>query len=153
MILVTSGKIGPLFSIYNISKKKNYLIQEKSWPDIHQICQFGCFSSTVYHLTHQPSPPNKDVFRHVSLCFSDKNLELMMHSGQLLHSGIFFSNSTKVFVMTHFFTNGFETRTCTSFPNSLKCTTHIDKQYYVVVDSRQFIASRSTMLRVQRGPI
>ena len=52
------------------------------------------------------------------------NLELMMHSGQLLHSGIFFSNSTKVFVMTHFFTNGFETRTCTSFPNSLKCTTH-----------------------------
>ena len=111
--------------IFNLQYFKKLIWQKKiSWTQISTKYSNLGFSSTVYHLTHQPSPPNKDVFRHVSLCFSDKNLELMMHSGQLLHSGIFFSNSTKVFVMTHFFTNGFETRTCTSFPNSLKCTTH-----------------------------
>ena len=41
VILVTFGKIGLLFSVYNISK--NYLTFNDSWIDIYKICQSGFF--------------------------------------------------------------------------------------------------------------
>ena len=49
VILVTFGKIGLLFSVYNISK--NYLTFDDSWIDIYKICQSVFFSSPVSHLT------------------------------------------------------------------------------------------------------
>ena len=48
VILVTFGKIGLLFSVYNISK--NYLTFNDSWIDIYKICQSVFFSSPVSHL-------------------------------------------------------------------------------------------------------
>ena len=48
VILVTFGKIGLLFSVYNISK--NYLTFDDSWIDIYKICQSVFFSSPVSHL-------------------------------------------------------------------------------------------------------
>ena len=49
VISVTFGKIGLLFSVYNISK--NYLTFDDSWIDIYKICQSVFFSSPVSHLT------------------------------------------------------------------------------------------------------
>ena len=43
VILVTFGKIGLLFSVYNISK--NYLTFNDSWIDIYKICQSVFFSA------------------------------------------------------------------------------------------------------------
>ena len=48
VILVTFGKIGLLFSVYNISK--NYTWYIDTWTDIYKISQSGFFSSPVYHL-------------------------------------------------------------------------------------------------------
>ena len=48
VILGTFGKIGLLFSVYNISK--NYLTSDDTWTDIYKICQSGFFSSPVSHL-------------------------------------------------------------------------------------------------------
>ena len=45
VILVTFGKIGLLFSVYNISK--NYLTFNDSWIDIYKICQSVFFSLPV----------------------------------------------------------------------------------------------------------
>ena len=48
VILVTFGKIGLLFSVYNISK--NYTCYIDTWTDIYKIYQSGFFSSPVSHL-------------------------------------------------------------------------------------------------------
>ena len=64
MILVTFGKIGLLFSVYNISK--NYLTFNNSWIDIYKIRQSVFFSSLVSHLItkdviHKPRKQMKVV--------------------------------------------------------------------------------------------
>ena len=81
VILVTFGKIGLLFSVYNISK--NYLTFNDSWIDIYKICQSVFFSSPVSHLNVYRASLNlrvgitllKSQFTYESPCSKNSHME------------------------------------------------------------------------------
>ena len=97
-----------------------------AYKDHHKCDQLSFFSKKLMMIQGQN---NINVCKDVFFCQKPWNwwcpVWSITYLGVLL-SGTFFPN-TKVFVMTHFFSNGFGTRSWTSFLNSLKCTTHIDK--------------------------
>ena len=116
----------PRFQVPDLSLCVTSRFLRGAFKDHHKCDQLSFFSKKLMMIQGQN---NINVCKDVFFCQKPWNwwcpVWSITYLGVLL-SGTFFPN-TKVFVMTHFFSNGFATRSWTSFPNSLKCTTHIDK--------------------------
>ena len=69
MIFVTFGKIGLLFSVYNISK--NYLTFDDSWIDIYKIHQ-SVFFVTLSHFIKQKLQLSKYYLVNTEYCVTYK---------------------------------------------------------------------------------